>query len=467
MNLRFFILFIPWIFATLYSSNPHASFLIAWFGSVINLILVFSGFIKPLPNDLPLSQQLIRPIFLTQILFVGYTCLTSIFFYIDVLGYRNFVKYSHYHIDLRVLEETAASQRLYILAHASYVSGLLAFMRYKVNLNWKLNEHKFNANFFLRMAMLFLVLKFVFAVLPGLGQFSVKSSDTAYISSVLALVTPGNNKTKQFYFLSVTVFLLNFIQVLLSGWKEPIIFTLVLLAALLYPKYKRAVFVASVPALLIIMFVLPSFTSLFREQAWSEGIETTIAASSAIDAIQSGEIDVYADNWEFLIKRSSEISMLNDYMRKVPKEVDYYGNQLIIDGFRFILPRVFWPDKPDIELHVMQRVYKIGVVSEQMLVSAKPPIVVDAYISGGILYVFIVLFLFGAFTSYISGVCEYLFCGYNIGTAWMFLGVFQIFNKGSCFEFLINSLFWGIITMFIILFFFKKIGYIIPKIKEN
>jgi hypothetical protein len=467
MTLRYILLFIPWIFSMLFIGNPQASFLIAWFGSILNLVLILSGTIKPLPNDLPLSKQLIRPVFLTQILFVGYTCLTSIFFYLDVLGYRNFEKSPIYHIDMRVLEETAASQRLYILAHAAYAFGLLSQMKFKLNYTWKLNEQKFDANFFLRMAILFSVLKFLFIFIPGLSQFAVKAADIAYISSIIAIVTPEVNKSKQFYVISVIIFLLNFIQVLFSGWKEPIIFTLILLVAFLYPKYKRTVLIASVPAMMLIIFVLPSFNALFREQVWTEGIESSIAASSAIDAIQSGDIDVYSDNWEFLIKRSSEISMLNDYMRKVPKEIEYYGNQLIIDGFRFILPRLFWPDKPDIELHVMQRVYKIGIVSEQMLVSAKPPIVVDAYISGGHIYVFIILFLFGALTSYISRVCEYLFCGYNIGTVWIYLGVFQIFNKGSCFEFMMNSIFWGIVTMFIILFFLKRFNYIIPYNQES
>ncbi len=462
MTLRFIILFIPWIFSLLFAGNPQLSFLIAWFGSILNLVLILGGFIKQLPNDLPISQQLIRPIFLTQILFVGYTCLTSIFFYLDVLGYRNFEKPPIFHVDMRVLEETAESQRLYILAHASYAFGLLLHVRYKTNYNWKLNVEKFNASFFLRMAIIFSVLKFVFIFIPGLNQFAVKASDLAYISSIIAIVTPGDGKSKQFYLISLIIFTLNFIQVLFSGWKEPIIFTLILLVALLYPRYKRAVLVTSIPALIFVVFLLPSFNSLFRDQVWTQGVETTIAASSAIDAIQGGEIDIYSDNWEFLTKRASEISMLNDYMRKVPKEIEYYGNSLIIDGFKFILPRLFWPDKPDIEQHVMQRVYKIGIVSELMLVSAKPPLVVDAYISGGTFYVFLILFIFGLLTSYISRLCENLFCGYNIGTVWIFLGLFQIFNKGSCFEFMLNSIFWGVISMFIILFIFRRLNYISP-----
>lgn len=466
MTFRYIILFIPWILSLLFSSNPQLSFLIAWFGSIFNLVLVLGGYIKPLPDDLPVSEQLIRPVFLTQILFVGYTCLTSIFFYLDVLGYRNFEKLTIFHVDIRALEETAASQRLYILAHASYAFGLLLQMRYNTHSKWRLNTSKFDANFFLKMAIVFSVLKYVFAFTPGLNQFAVKASDVAYISSIIALVSPGDGRSKQFYFITLIIFLFNFIQVLFSGWKEPVIFTLILLVALLYPRYKKLVVITSIPALMLVIFILPSFNSLFRDQVWTQGVESTVATSSAIEALQGGEIDVYTDNWDFLTKRASEISMLNDYMRKVPKEIDYYGNSLILDGFKFIMPRIIWPDKPDIEKHVMQRVYKVGIVSDLMIVSAKPPIVVDAYISGAELYVFLVLFLFGLLTSYISRLCETLFCGYNIGTKWIFLGLFQIFSKGSCFEFMFNSIFWGVISMFIMLFIFRRLNYIslnIPK----
>ena len=94
----------------LFSGNPQLSFSIAWVGSILNLVLVFYGFIKPIPTDLPRSGQLMRPMFLSQLIFIGYMCLTSIFYYLDILGYRNFVKPIVFHVNYTLLEETAESQ---------------------------------------------------------------------------------------------------------------------------------------------------------------------------------------------------------------------------------------------------------------------------------------------------------------------------------------------------------------------
>lgn len=461
-NLRYLILFFPWMFATLLSGNPALSFSIAWIGSILNLILVFNGMIKPIPSDMGRSEQLMRPMFITQLIFIGYMCLTSIFFYLDVLGYKNFTKPIVFYINYSTLEETAASQRIYSLAHAGYSVGLLMFMSYKRNFKWKVNDQKIDANFFLKATIVLSILKFVLLFIPGLSQFSIKASDLAYISSILSILYKTENKKAQFYVIAYALFALNFVQVLFSGWKEPIIFTLIIFAAYLYPKYRRVVLLSAIPVFVMVIFFLPSFNSAFRNQAWAEGVESTAAAQSAIDAIQSGEIDIYQDNWDFLVNRSSEISMLNDYKRKVPSEINYYGTTIIWDSFRFILPRLFWPDKPDIEEHVMKRVYEIGIVNQQMLVSAKPPLVVDAYLSGGLIYVLIIMFLFGAITSFISRLSEYLFCGYTLGTVWIFLGLFQILNRGNCMEFFVNAVFWGIVSLYLVLFIMKRLNYIIP-----
>lgn len=462
MKFRLLILFAPWLLAVLFQSNSQLSYLIAWGGSILNLVLFFSGFLHKFPDDKPVANQLLRPIFISQIIFVSYLSLTSIFFFLNSLGYDNFIKNEFYLINHRVLNETAASQRIYSLAHASYSLGLLLFLNYRRKYKWKMNNAKVDANFFLKMALVLTLLKFVFLYLPGLSQFAIKATDIAYISSIIALAYKSDNKKYQFYILALSLFAFNFISILLGGWKEPIIFTLILLAAYFYPTYKKVILVISIPAIVFVMFVLPSFNNQFRALAWSEGIESTDAAQSAIDLLQSGEVDVSKDNWSFLVERASEISMFNDYMRKVPNEKPYYGNAIIKDSFRFILPRIFWPEKPNVEEHVMKRAYDAGVINQQMLVSAKPPIVVDAYLSGGALYVALILFAYGLLTTYLSGLCEYLFGGYELGSAWVFLGFFQILNRGNCMEFLVNSIFWGVISMYIMQFVLKKLNYLIP-----
>ena len=79
---RYFVLFIPWLMATLIQSYAIESYFIAWLGTILIFILTLSGWVKPLPNDLPIEQQLLRPIFLVQIIFAGYMSFTSIFYFL-------------------------------------------------------------------------------------------------------------------------------------------------------------------------------------------------------------------------------------------------------------------------------------------------------------------------------------------------------------------------------------------------
>jgi len=96
---------------------------------------------------------------------------------------------------------------------------------------------------------------------------------------------------------------------------------------------------------------------------------------------------------------------------------------------------------------VLDRVYDAGVIRRGSNVSAKPAFIVDCYLSGGAIGVFIGLFLYGAIAQLISLKAEYLFGGYVLGTALIFSGLFQIFWRGLSFEFLINSVFWSYISM--------------------
>jgi len=87
---RYLLLFIPWLLALLFKDYYILSYLIAWLGSFFIFYLTFTGKVRPLPHDLSFSNQLMRPIFLIQIIFAGYMCCTSIFYFLDVLGYVDF-----------------------------------------------------------------------------------------------------------------------------------------------------------------------------------------------------------------------------------------------------------------------------------------------------------------------------------------------------------------------------------------
>src|SRR5271154_6635196 len=87
---RYLVLYLPWGLALLFQSDPVLSYLIAWLGSFLILYLGMSGWIRPIPKDRPIADQLMRPIFLVQIIFIGYMAVSSIFYFLSVLGFEDF-----------------------------------------------------------------------------------------------------------------------------------------------------------------------------------------------------------------------------------------------------------------------------------------------------------------------------------------------------------------------------------------
>jgi hypothetical protein len=171
----------------------------------------------------------------------------------------------------------------------------------------------------------------------------------------------------------------------------------------------------------------------------------------ALDAALNGDSgDIDDSNWSFLVYRLSEIDMFIRFTQSTPKYVDYYGLTFVKQAGMAIIPRVFWPSKPSTEDLVMERVYNAGVINRASNVSAKPAFIVDAYLSGGTLGIFLAMFIYGAVAQIISIKAEKLFGGYILGTALIFSGLFQIMWRGLSFEFIVNTVFWSYISMLII-----------------
>src|ERR1700760_3211639 len=102
---RYLALYIPWALSLLFKADHILSYFIAWAGSFFIFFITLTGWVRPLPKDRPYADQLMRPIFLVQIIFVGYMCCTSIFYFFSVLGYDNFHKISScYLVDSDQLE---------------------------------------------------------------------------------------------------------------------------------------------------------------------------------------------------------------------------------------------------------------------------------------------------------------------------------------------------------------------------
>jgi len=446
---RLVALYVPWGLSVLLSVSPVLSYLVAWMGSFLIFYLSLSGKVKPIPKDLSIAEQLMRPIFLIQIIFAGYMCSTSIFYFLDVLGYQDFHKVSNYFlVDQDKLELTAQCQRYYCLGHAAFVTGIVVFMRYPVERKYVVEKESI-ANLLMMAAFITFPVSLLFLKLPGLSQFSYQFSSLSFIAGTLALAFAIPLRKIGNTLMCLGLYLFNFYQALISGFKEPIISSILVLGVFLYPTYKKLVAVIFIPILLLLFIFLPTYNRIFRENAWGAGDSSSDEASQlALDATLSkagGE-----SNWDFLAYRLSEVDMFTLFLRSTPDKIDYYGTTLLQQSAIALVPRVFWPSKPITEDLVMERVYNGGVINRGSSVSAKPAYIVDAYLSAGGFGVFFYLFIYGAVTQLISLKAEKLFGGYTLGTALIFSGLFQILWRGLSFEFLINTVFWSYVSMLLV-----------------
>jgi hypothetical protein len=445
---KYLLLFIPWGLSVLFRENALLSYMTAWLGSFYIFFMSLSGNIKPLPKDLSFAEQIMRPIILVQIIFAGYMCTTSIFYLLNIYGYTNFNPgLSTYLVDANKLQITAQCQRYYVLAHAALVSGIILFMNYPEKQKYKV-ETRDISNLLLTIAIISLPVSILFTAIPGLSQFYYQFNSLSFMSGTLALAFAIPQKKIWNTGICLFLYFTNFYTALVSGFKEPIILSVMVLGIFLYPTYKKIVLITFLPALFLLFTVLPTYATVFRENAWSGDASSEDASQLALDAALNG--DNQDTNWDFLVYRLSEIDMFTEFVQSTPDKIDFYGFKLLEQSFIAIIPRVFWPSKPSTEDLIMQRVYDAGVISRNSTVSAKPAFVVDAYLSGGAFGVFISMLIYGMIAQYISIKAEELFGGYLLGTALIYSGLFQIFWRGLSFEFIINTVFWSYVTMFVI-----------------
>lgn len=447
---RFFVLYLPWIFAWLLSSFPQISYLVAWLGSFFIFYISMTGWVKPIPNDRILGEQLMRPLFLTQVIFAGYMCCSSIFYYLNTMGYENFLLMNQlFKPDQKKLMMIAECQRYYCLGHTAFITGLLLFMNYPVKKKYQL-QNTDQADLMLYIAVISMLVSIIFSVAPGLAQFSAQFNALGFIAATLALAFAVPLHKTLNIIASGALFGLNFYRSFLSGYKEPIIVGLLVLAIFLYPLYKRTVILVFAPLLFFVFMLLPTYNQVFRQNAWSGDLSAEAASKIALDAALTNPTDVGESNWSFLVFRLSEIDMFTKYIQSTPKYFDFYGMKMVKQSFQSLIPRVIWPKKVNTEDMVMQRVFNAGITARGTLVSAKPALVADAYLFNGGIGIFLVLFIYGAVAQLIALKAERLFGGYLLGTALIYSGLFQIFWRGLSFEFLLNSVFWSYITMLLI-----------------
>ncbi|MGN6180550.1 MAG: exosortase Y-associated Wzy-like protein [Mucilaginibacter sp.] len=457
---KYIIFFIPWGVSLLFTNSPLTSYLIAWLGSFFIFFMSYSGMVRPLPSDRSIAEQIMRPVFLIQIIFAGYMCCTSIFYLLDIYGYNNFHR-EYSLLDTTRLYLAAQCQRYYCLGHASFISGIFMFMDYPVKQTVKVEKGKI-ANLLFVFAIISFPLSILFLKVPGLSQFSNQFSSLSFIACTIALAFAIPLKKVQNTIVCLLLYCSNFYAALNSGFKEPIILSVLVLGIFLYPTYKKLVLLTFIPALLFLFLVLPTYAAIFRQNAWTGREESDVARTEALNGALNKENVADETTWDFLVGRLSEIDMFTEFVQSTPSRINYYGFDLVKQSLIAVIPRIFWPSKPSTEEMVMQRVYDAGVINPHSSVSAKPAYIVDAYLSGGAFGIFICLFIYGAAVQLISLKAEQLFGGYTLGTALIFSGLFQIFWRGLSFEFILNNVVWSFITMLIIAKILRSKNILIP-----
>ncbi len=454
MNFKYIYLYIPWLISVII---PHAqtSFLVAWIGSFFIFYISMSGKIKPLPTDISINQQILRPLFLLQTIFAGYMACSSIFYFLDSIGYTYFTYTGTYNAINKATPQTvAACQQYYVLGHAALAHGILAAMKYPVKKNVEILIKSYS-RFFITVGIICLPLSFLLTSLPGISQFGVQAAGLSFVACTLALSTAIAERNKMVIFLSGIFYLLNFSKAVVSGFKEPVIISILLLGIFLFPIYGKKLAIIFIPLLIITFSILPTYVATFREASWASGQNTEQAKEMGLKALQESQ-QVSENNWQFLVNRISEISMFVQYKEHVPARHPYYGTKILEQSLVALIPRVFWPAKASTEEVVNVRVYEANVVDPTVIVSAKPAPIVDAYLSGGSLTILILLFLYGYIAQLIALKAEEIFGSFLLGAALVFTGMFGIFWRGNSFEFLINSIFWSYIGMYILYFILLK-----------
>jgi hypothetical protein len=455
MSPRVLVLFLPLAPAYLFSGDPILSYSIAWLGSVFLLVASISGWLVPLPDDLPFAQQIMRPIIIIQFIFVGFNFITSIFYFLATLGVQDFVM-TNAEIDETRLLAVAECQRYYLLGHIFLLLGIYAK-------GFKIKESSYLQiedipRFLLILSGVTFALNILSASVGGLNQLSGQFRSLNFLSSTALLCYAITSHNWKYILIGLVFYGFTFSQALVSGFKEPIIISLLLVGLYLYPYYKKAVLIAVVPFIYLSFFVLPAFIGSFRQMTAS-GDNTNV--EEIRDKAINNALNEHQSNWSFLTERLSEIGMFTQYIANTPDVTPFYEFTIVKQCLLAMVPRILWENKPSTEAMVMERVYAAGVVDTDAAVSAKPMYIVDGYLTYGWLGVALCMFLYGYVMQAISVKAEEWFGGYFLGTSIIFNGLFSIFWRGLSFEFLVNTVFFAFITMFICKVIFQKIGIVV------
>ncbi|MFP5081152.1 exosortase Y-associated Wzy-like protein [Pedobacter sp. JCM 36344] len=430
------LVYMPCLLSLIFTFDPTISFFIAWFGSFyIFYITIFSS-LAPLRTSKNGTVPVMKPIILIQIIFAGFMCCTSIFYFLEHSdGEVNLISYC---------------QRLSLLAHSSMVSGMILTIRSEK----KVNKVTFNPslNLILSICLISYLSAKSLNYLAPLIQFKYPLQVLSITSAVYLFVKAAAAKHFIHILVGLSIFGIHFIESTLTGFKEGVIVQILTLAFVAFHYYRKVVLITTFPILLFSLYVLPTYTTIMRAESWKNGKSMSSARLQAYETFFNDESEylIIENNWMFLTNRFSEIGMFVKYIKHTPDHRDFIGLEILGNVLDSLIPRFLWVNKPITEDVAMRRVYDAGVANRSSEVSAKTRPVVDGYLIAGATGVFLVMLGYGMITQIISNTAEKLFGGYELGGILIFNSLFQQLWRGNTFEFLINNVIYGFLLMLII-----------------
>ena len=297
----------------------------------------------------------------------------------------------------------------------------------------------------------------------GLSQIALPLTLVGISCAAVLFVKGFKIKNIKYLGIGATIFFLNFLHASLSGYKEPIIINIIVIACVFFPYYKKLILYLAIPVAYVLLYFLPTYNNTVR-QSWSGEVSAEEAQSEAFENLSIRNKEKIEDtNWGFLTRRLSEIEMFTQFVDYVPSHHPYYDWEIVENSLEGLIPRIFWSEKPNMETVSMQRVYDAGVAHQTSTVSAKTRPVVDAYLSFGISGVFFFMLLYGMLVQHLSDKAEEIFGGYELGCVIMFNSIFQGLWRGNNFEFMFNNIFWGYVIMWFLFYLLRTIKVLNPK----
>jgi hypothetical protein len=441
--MNYVLLFLPFALSYLAIDTPVIAYWIAWSGSIIILWSTISGRVKALPDGTSFKHQLFRPLVFTQVVFAGYTGLTSVFYFLELSNRAS----EGVHSAQALLPLAATAQSFYVLGHAAMVTGILLFMNYADSGKFQLVSRLGASRILFGLSAIFLVLSVLAFLFPSLLQITIRLRSIAMVASVFSFALSLVNREGTHVTLNAIIFSINFLLALAGGWKEEVLVLMILFLAAIFPFYKRLSIILGISVAIVFATVMPAYNKLYRDFAWYGNVAPQQAMKLALNEVRSGRIDLRESTATFATERLSEIGLFVKYLQRVPTRRPFYGTQILEQTALSMVPRLIWPDKPNIEHVVMERVYENTGLSRKSPISAKPQYLVDCYLWWGIPGIVIGCLIFGALASIMSRLCERWFSGYTLGSGLVYAALFQIFWRGNSFEFFFPTILWSFITM--------------------